>query len=64
MQEAIVVSVAEAAHLLGVGHQAIRRWIRTGRLGATQIGGRNGRILITKAAIERLLDIGGGGHAR
>jgi excisionase family DNA binding protein len=50
------VSVAEAAISLGVTVNTIRRWVRDGRLQATQPGGEQGVLRIPAAELERLAD--------
>jgi excisionase family DNA binding protein len=53
------LTVAEAADLLGVKHQTIRRKIRAGELPAVQLGGRGSHIRVPRAALERWLWSGG-----
>jgi excisionase family DNA binding protein len=53
------LTVNEAAELLGVTHQTVRRKIAQGELPAVQLGGRGSHIRIPRAAFERWLWSGG-----
>jgi excisionase family DNA binding protein len=48
----IVVSIREAAEMLGVHEDTIRRWIKIGKLRATKV---DRRVLIKLADIEQML---------
>ncbi len=51
-----VLTLREAAGLLRVSERTVRRWINSGRLGAGRTtAGRGGKLLIARAAIERIL---------
>ena len=55
--EAVQVSTAEAAELLGVSQQTVTRWVREGYLAARRGPSRfgKGRIRILRSEVERLL---------
>jgi excisionase family DNA binding protein len=53
------LTVAEAADLLGVNHQTVRRKIREGELPAVQLGGRGSNIRIPSEALTAWLWSGG-----
>jgi excisionase family DNA binding protein len=48
------LTVREAAAALGVSGPTIRRWVAEQRLGAVQIGGRDGVLRIRVDVIEQL----------
>lgn len=48
------LSVAQAAVALGVSGPTIRRWVAEQRLGAVQVGGRDGILRIPASELERL----------
>lgn len=50
------LSVAEAARQLGVHHQTIRNWIRSGKLPVTRFGPSSG---IVRIHPQDLQDVGG-----
>jgi excisionase family DNA binding protein len=54
MQERQWVTVEEAAQLLGVHDQTVRRWLRSGRLAGTLLSRRAG-YRIQRSVIERAL---------
>jgi excisionase family DNA binding protein len=53
------LTVAEAADLLGVNHQTVRRKIAQGELPAVQLGGPGSHIRIPRAAFDAWLWSGG-----
>jgi excisionase family DNA binding protein len=53
------LTVAEAADLLGVNHQTVRRKIREGELPAVQLGGPGSHIRIPRDALNAWLWSGG-----
>jgi excisionase family DNA binding protein len=53
------LTVAEAADLLGVKHQTVRRKIRAGEIPAVQLGGPGSHIRIPRAAFDAWLWSGG-----
>jgi excisionase family DNA binding protein len=57
------LTVAQAAVALGVSGPTIRRWVAEQRLGAVQVGGRDGVLRIPVDVIERLMADARGGHA-
>ena len=48
------LSIGEAAVHLGVSGPTVRRWIREGRLQATQPGGSQGVLRVPLAELKRL----------
>ena len=51
-----VLTLREAAGLLRVSERTMRRWINSGRLQAGKTtAGNGGKLLIARAAIERIL---------
>lgn len=53
------LTVGEAADLLGVNHQTVRRKIAQGEIPAVQLGGRGSHIRIPRAAFDAWLWSGG-----
>lgn len=53
------LTVTEAADILGVGHQTVRRKIRDGELPAVQLGGPGSHIRIPRDAFDMWLWSGG-----
>ena len=49
------LTVAEAADLLGVNHQTVRRWISQGELPAVRLGGPGSHIRIPRDAFDTWL---------
>ena len=57
--EKIILSVTETAYLLGLSRNATYQGVQSGAIPSIRVGKR---ILIPKAALERMLE-GGGTHA-
>lgn len=55
LQSERTVSVKEAAYRLGKSEDAVRLWLRQGRLKGWQPGGRGCAILVAEASLERAL---------
>lgn len=51
-----LLTAEEAARLMRVSRRTIRRWAKSGRLAVTRTtAGNGGKLLIARAAIERIL---------
>jgi excisionase family DNA binding protein len=50
------LTISEAAQELGMSESKVRQWVRTGTLPSVQLSGHGGRILIPRAALERILE--------
>ena len=51
----LVLDVKEAAHRLSLSHWTIRKWISTGKITATHLGGR---VMIEPRELMRLIEAG------
>ena len=49
------ITVTEAAQMLGVNAETIRRWIRSGKLKAYQKPGRGRALFVEKSAVEKFM---------
>jgi excisionase family DNA binding protein len=55
VSDRLAFSVNESAILLGVSVDSVRAWVKTGKLGASRVGGKS-KILIPRTELERLLE--------
>lgn len=52
MQEDRMLTLQDVAHIANVSEMTVRRWIKTGQLAATQLGGR---YRVTRSDLQNFL---------